>query len=342
MNKKQTILVTGGCGYIGSHICVELLTSGYNAIVYDNLSNSTPDVIDRIRQIVASEKAHDVGSINFIQGDILDADHMDRIFADNKIDAVIHLAGLKAVGESVQKPLWYYENNVMGSINLLNSMQKHNVNKFIFSSSATVYGDPHALPITEDFPLSATNPYGETKLTIENILRASVAANKNLCVSILRYFNPIGAHSSGLIGEDPNGIPNNLAPYIAQVTTGQREHLNVFGNDYKTIDGTGVRDYIHVVDLALGHVAALEKINTAGAHVHNLGTSMGTSVLELLASFEKAHGHEIPYKIVARRPGDIDACYANCDKANTELGWRANLTIDNACVDTLRFINRKK
>ena len=330
------ILVTGGAGYIGSHTCVELLNAGYEICVVDNLSNSSEESLTRVKQITGKE-------FRFYEIDILDYAALDKVFLENKIDAVIHFAGLKAVGESVSIPLKYYNNNITGTVNLCDIMAKHNVKKLVFSSSATVYGDPATVPITEDFPLSATNPYGRTKLMIEEILQDLYVSDKNWDIAILRYFNPIGAHESGLIGEDPNGIPNNLLPYISQVAVGKLECLNVFGNDYDTKDGTGVRDYIHVVDLALGHLAALNKIKEkSGVVIYNLGTGTGYSVLEIVNAFSKELGHPINYKIVDRRPGDIGECYANPDKARVELGFVAKRNLEDMCKDTLRWQEENK
>ena len=320
----KKLLLTGGCGYIGSHTCVELLQKGYNVVIYDNLSNSSEKIVGLIEQITGR-------SVVFIKGDLLDYRLLDKTFKAEKFDAVIHFAGLKAVGESVEKPLLYYENNVCGTVNLLKSMIKHNVKTIVFSSSATVYGNPKSLPIYEDFPTSPTNPYGETKLMIEKMLADVCKSKKDFTAVILRYFNPVGAHESGLIGENPVGIPNNLAPYVAQVAAGKRPKLHVFGDDYATPDGTGVRDYIHVTDLSLGHVAALEKIKEPGFHVFNLGTGKGTSVLELVRAYEKACGKKIPYEIAPRRAGDIAECYANCDKAKKILGWTAKRNINDMC-----------
>ena len=313
---------------------VELITKGYEVVILDNLCNSDRAVVSQIEKITGVRPV-------FIEGDILDRKLLNKIFKKHKFDSVMHFAGLKAVGESVQKPLEYYRNNVTGTINLLGAMVKANVNKIVFSSSATVYGDPASLPIKEDFPLGATNPYGATKLIIEGILADCCKASSEFCAIILRYFNPVGAHSSGLIGENPSGVPNNLAPYIVQVAAGIRPELNVFGDDYKTPDGTGVRDYIHVVDLALGHIAALEKVTTGGAFVYNLGTGKGTSVLELASAFEKAVGKKIPYKICERRAGDIDACYADCTKALKELGWKTELGIKEMCESAWEFYRNK-
>jgi UDP-glucose 4-epimerase len=325
------ILVTGGTGYIGSHTVVELLAAGHEVAILDNLSNSRHEVVDRIEKIAGRRPV-------FVEGDIRDADLLDTLFARHTFSAVIHFAGLKAVGESVSKPLEYYENNVHGSMALFSAMQRHGVKRLVFSSSATVYGDPDSLPIREDAPLRATNPYGRTKLMIEEILRDIVQANPEWQVAILRYFNPIGAHRSGLIGEAPNGIPNNLLPYVAQVATGKLARLSVFGGDYPTADGTGVRDYIHVVDLALGHLKALNYLNThAGLHAYNLGTGKGYSVLEIVQAFEQASGRKVPYEVTARRPGDIASCYADPEKASTELGWKAERGLDEMCADAWRW-----
>lgn len=321
------VLVTGGAGYIGSHTCVELLNNGHDVIIVDNLSNSKPEVINRIKELTGKD-------FKFYKADILNKKEIDKIFKENNIEAVIHFAGLKAVGESVKIPLRYYYNNVTGTLVLCEVMQKHNVKKMVFSSSATVYGKPKTVPITEDFPLSATNPYGRTKLMIEQILRDVYVSDNDWSIALLRYFNPIGAHESGRIGEDPNGIPNNLMPYITQVAIGKRERLNVFGDDYDTHDGTGVRDYIHVVDLAKGHLKALEKVmSTKGVEAYNLGTGVGYSVLDVVRNFEKVTGKKIPYVITSRRPGDIDKCYADPTKACKELGWKAEKTLEDMCKD---------
>jgi len=321
------VLVTGGAGYIGSHTCVELLNNGHDVIIVDNLSNSKPEVINRIKELTRKD-------FKFYRADILNKKEIDKIFKENNIEAVIHFAGLKAVGESVKIPLRYYYNNVTGTLVLCEVMQKHNVKKMVFSSSATVYGKPKTVPITEDFPLSATNPYGRTKLMIEQILRDVYVSDNDWSIALLRYFNPIGAHESGRIGEDPNGIPNNLMPYITQVAIGKRERLNVFGDDYDTHDGTGVRDYIHVVDLAKGHLKALEKVmSTKGVEAYNLGTGVGYSVLDVVKNFEKATGKKVPYIITSRRPGDIDKCYADPTKACKELGWKAEKTLEDMCRD---------
>lgn len=328
----STILVSGGAGYIGSHTCIELLQAGYNIIVADNFTNSCPEALARVGKIAGA-------SIPFVNVDLCDVDATDILFANNPdIDAVIHFAALKAVGESVSKPLEYYTNNLITTLNVLNAMKKYNVKNFVFSSSATVYGDPATVPITEDFPLSTTNPYGATKLMIESILKDYCKADPSLNVATLRYFNPIGAHKSGLIGEDPNGIPNNLVPYIAQVAVGKLKAVNVFGDDYNTHDGTGVRDYIHVVDLAKGHVAALKKLDTkCGLFVCNLGTGNGYSVLDVIKAFSKACGKELPYIIAPRRPGDIAECYADPIKAKKELGWEAQYNIEDMCADSWRW-----
>ncbi|HWQ98312.1 MAG TPA: UDP-glucose 4-epimerase GalE [Clostridia bacterium] len=325
------ILVTGGAGYIGSHTVLELLDAGYSVVIADNFVNSKPAALKRLRTLAS--KAFD-----FEEVDLTNAAETYALFARYQIDAVIHFAGLKAVGESVQKPLEYYRNNLTSTLNLLISMQKHGVEKFVFSSSATVYGDPVSVPIREDFALSATNPYGRTKLMIEDMLRDVALAQPELHICLLRYFNPVGAHISGQIGEDPNGIPNNLMPYIAQVAVGKLPALRVFGSDYPTPDGTGVRDYIHVVDLAKGHVAALKKLESgAGIYTYNLGTGVGYSVLDMLHAFEKACGKTLPYELVGRRPGDIAACYADPEKAATELGWRAEFGVERMCADAWRW-----
>lgn len=326
------ILVTGGLGYIGSHTVVELLKKGERLVVMDNLSNSKESMIEKIKQITGV-------SFIFYKTDLLDKEGMRKIFRENKIDSVIHFAGLKAVGESVEKPLEYYKNNVVGTINLLEVMKEFNVNKMVFSSSATVYGAPKTVPITEDMPLSTTNPYGTTKLMIEQILKDTAYANKDFKVAILRYFNPIGAHESGIIGEDPNGIPNNLMPYITKVAAGKLACLSVFGNDYKTHDGTGVRDYIHVVDLAKGHLQALKRLakDDTGVFIYNLGTGTGYSVLDIVKAFEKENGVHINYKIVDRRKGDIAECFANPDKAFRELEWKAEKTLEDMVRDSWNF-----
>lgn len=325
------ILVTGGAGYIGSHTVLELLSAGYDVVIADNFINSKPAALTRLKTLANRP-------FDFEEVDLTDAAATDALFSRHRIDAVIHFAGLKAVGESVQKPLEYYRNNLVSTLNLLLSMKQHGVDRFVFSSSATVYGDPVSVPIREDFALSATNPYGRTKLMIEDMLRDVSLAEPQLRICLLRYFNPVGAHISGRIGEDPNGIPNNLMPYIAQVAVGKLPALHVFGNDYPTPDGTGVRDYIHVVDLAKGHVAALKKLEgDAGIYTYNLGTGVGYSVLDMLHAFEKACGKTLPYQIGPRRPGDVAACYADPEKAATELGWRAEFGIDRMCEDAWRW-----
>nr|WP_144920630.1 UDP-glucose 4-epimerase GalE [Paenibacillus bovis] len=325
------ILVTGGAGYIGSHTCVELLKTGAEVIILDNFANSKAVLLERLQQITGQQIPH-------YQVNLIDKTEIDRVFTENKIEAVIHLAGLKAVGESVAKPLHYYHHNLVSTINLCEVMSNHNVKNLVFSSSATVYGTPDEVPIPETARLQATNPYGRTKLMIEEILRDLYVADPEWSISLLRYFNPIGAHESGLIGEDPTGIPNNLMPYITQVAVGKRRELQVFGNDYPTKDGTGVRDYIHVVDLAKGHVAALEKVmHSTGIDAYNLGTGHGYSVLELVTAFEKASGVKIPYKIVERRPGDIATCYADVEKARTYLNWQAEKGIEEMCKDAWRW-----
>ncbi|SFP95439.1 UDP-glucose 4-epimerase GalE [Caldicoprobacter faecalis] len=324
----MSILVTGGAGYIGSHTCVELLDAGYDIVVVDNFSNSKPEALRRVKEITGKDfKVYAV--------DLLDRDGLDKVFSENDIQAVIHFAGLKAVGESVAIPLKYYYNNITGTIILCEVMQKHGVKKVVFSSSATVYGKPESVPIKEDFPLCPTNPYGRTKYMIEEILRDVYVADNEWGIILLRYFNPIGAHESGRIGEDPNGIPNNLMPYITQVAVGKREKLYVFGNDYDTHDGTGVRDYIHVVDLARGHLKALEKVmKDNGVEVYNLGTGMGYSVLDVVKTFERVNGVKIPYVITGRRPGDVDKCYADPTKAHKELGWKAEKNLEDMCRDS--------
>lgn len=330
----MSILVTGGAGYIGSHTCVELLEKGEEIVIVDNFSNSKPEVLDKIKDITGKK-------FKFYEVDLLDKTKLEKVFQDNHIEEVIHFAGLKAVGESVKKPIEYYHNNITGTLVLLELMKKYNCKKIVFSSSATVYGNPKTVPIKEDFPLSTTNPYGSTKLMIEQILKdVAVADNEFSCI-LLRYFNPIGAHESGLIGENPNGIPNNLMPYIARVATGQYEKLNVFGNDYDTPDGTGVRDYIHVVDLAKGHIKAIEKArNMKGVEAYNLGTGKGYSVLDLVKTFEKVNNVTVKYEIVPRRPGDIAICYADTSKAREELGWVAEKDIEDMCRDTWNFIQK--
>ena len=330
------VLVTGGCGYIGSHTCVLLLNEGYDVVIVDNLSNSKEDVVNKIEKITNKK-------VKFYKEDVCNYKKIDEIFDKEKIDAVIHFAGFKAVGESVSKPLMYYRNNIDSTLTLLEVMEKHNCKRIVFSSSATVYGKPEKLPITEDFPLHTTNPYGSTKLMIENILTDLYNGDKDWSIAILRYFNPIGAHESGLLGEDPNGIPNNLMPYIVKVANKELKELNVFGNDYDTIDGTGVRDYIHVVDLARGHIKAIEKITKdKGVDTYNLGTGRGYSVLEIINTFERVNNIKVPYKIVDRRPGDIDACYASTEKAEKLLGFKAKLGIEEMCRDSYNFVKNNK
>ncbi|WP_353153166.1 UDP-glucose 4-epimerase GalE [Herminiimonas fonticola] len=326
------ILVTGGAGYIGSHTCVELINAGYQVVVIDNLCNSKASVLERVAAITGA-------TIPFIQTDLRNRRAIERIFEQYNFDAVMHFAGLKAVGESVTKPLDYYDNNVEGSLVLFQVMAKHYVTNLVFSSSATVYGDPATVPIQEDFPLAATNPYGRSKLMIEEMLRDLAHSDPAWRVALLRYFNPAGAHESGLIGEDPNDIPNNLFPYVAQVASGRRDLLSVYGDDYPTDDGTGVRDYIHVVDLAIGHVKTLEKLlgSEAGVQVYNLGTGCGSSVLQMIQAFERASGRRVPYQVVARRPGDIAVCYADASLAQRELGWCAERSIEQMCIDTWRW-----
>lgn len=328
----STILVTGGAGYIGSHTCVELLNAGYDVVVVDNLCNSCRESLKRVEEITGKK-------LTFYEVDLLDEPALDSVFQNEKIDAVIHFAGLKAVGESVHKPLEYYNNNITGTLILCDEMRKHGVKNIVFSSSATVYGDPAQIPITEKCPKGEiTNPYGRTKGMLEQILTDLHTADPEWNVMLLRYFNPIGAHESGLIGEDPKGIPNNLVPYIAQVAIGKLDHLNVFGNDYDTPDGTGVRDYIHVVDLAKGHVKALKKIeDNSGLSIYNLGTGKGYSVLDIVKNFEAATGVKIPYVIKPRRPGDIATCYSDASKAERELGWKAENGIKEMCADSWRW-----
>jgi len=324
----MNILVTGGAGYIGSHTCVELLNNGYNVIVVDNFSNSKPEVLKRIKEITGK-------NFIFYETDILDKNGLDIIFQENDINAVIHFAALKAVEESVRIPIKYYHNNITGTIVLCEVMEKYNVKKIVFSSSATVYGKPESVPIREDFPLNPVNPYGRTKLMIEEILKDIYISDNDWSIAILRYFNPIGAHESGKIGEDPNGIPNNLMPYITQVAIGKREKLFIYGNDYDTHDGTGVRDYIHVVDLAKGHLKALEKIMVSnGVNIFNLGTGTGYSVLDVVLTFETVTGKKIPYQITNRRPGDVDKCYADPSKAYMELDWKAEKNLEDMCRDS--------
>ncbi|WP_391856576.1 UDP-glucose 4-epimerase GalE [Vibrio cidicii] len=327
----MNILVTGGSGYIGSHTCIQMIEAGMTPIILDNLYNSKLLVLDRIQQVTGVRPT-------FYQGDIRDSAILQTIFTEHHIDGVIHFAGLKAVGESVEKPLMYYVNNVSGTLNLVREMDKEGVKSLIFSSSATVYGDPASVPIREDFPTSATNPYGRSKLMVEECLRDFHHANPEWSITLLRYFNPVGAHQSGLLGEDPQGIPNNLLPFVAQVAVGRREKLGVFGNDYPTPDGTGVRDYIHVVDLADGHLAALNKVGQqAGLHIFNLGTGQGNSVLEMVAAFEKAAERPIAYEIKPRRAGDIAECWADPSYAAEVLGWKATRSLETMVADTWRW-----
>ncbi len=329
------VLLTGSCGYIGSHTLVELLDRGYEVVGIDNFSNSKREVIDNIKKITGKDFV-------FYEGDVCDKTILEKIFNENKIDIVIHFAGYKAVGESTLKPLMYYRNNIDSTLSLLEVMDEYNCHNFIFSSSATVYGKPHTLPIKENFPLSTTNPYGTTKLTIEYILKDLYKSNNDWNIVILRYFNPVGAHKSGLIGENPNGIPNNLMPYIVKVANKEYDHLNVFGNDYDTPDGTGVRDYIHVVDLAIGHIKAIDDIlNNCGLDIFNLGTGNGYSVLDIVNSFEKVNNVEVPYEIKPRRDGDIDACYADPTYAYEKLGFKASHSLDDMCKDSYNYVNKK-
>ena len=326
------ILVTGGAGYIGSHTCLELLNQGHEVVVVDNLCNSCEEALNRVKELTGKDLA-------FYEADILDKEALNRVFDQEKIDAVIHFAGLKAVGESVAKPLEYYHNNITGTLVLCDVMRSHGVKKIIFSSSATVYGDPAFIPITEDCPKGKiTNPYGQTKSMLEQVLTDLHVADPEWNVILLRYFNPVGAHESGRIGEDPTGIPNNLTPYITQVAVGKLKEVNVFGNDYDTPDGTGVRDYIHVMDLAIGHVKALQKFaDKPDVYIYNLGPGRGYSVLEMIQAFSKAVGHDIPYVIKPRRAGDIATCYADATKAKNELGWTAERGIDEMCQDAWRW-----
>ncbi|WP_163468841.1 UDP-glucose 4-epimerase GalE [Fusobacterium sp. IOR10] len=327
----MAVLVTGGAGYIGSHTVIQLLNSNEDVIIVDDLSNSSIKVIDRIEELSGKRP-------KFYEINILEENKFKKIFEENEIESIIHFAGFKAVGESVNKPLAYYTNNLVSTLIILNTMKEYNVKNFVFSSSATVYGDPKSCPILEDFPLSTTNPYGTTKLMIENILRDICKTDKKLNVGILRYFNPVGAHKSGRIGEEPNGIPNNLMPYITKVAIGKLEKLSIFGDDYATHDGTGVRDYIHVEDLAAGHLKTLTKLrNNSGLVTYNLGTGKGYSVLDMVKAFSKACGKEIPYSIVGRRAGDIAMCYADSNKAKKELGWEAKYDLDRMCEDSWRW-----
>ena len=320
------VLVTGGAGYIGSHTVVELLDAGYEVVVVDNLSNSSEESLRRVREITGKE-------LTFYPFDVRDRAKLEEVFKAHAIDWVIHFAGLKAVGESVEKPVLYYDNNLISTIVLLETMAKYGVKNFVFSSSATVYGEPERLPLDEECRLSTTNPYGTTKLMQEQILKDLYRADTGWNIALLRYFNPVGAHASGRIGEDPKGIPNNLMPYVAQVASGKLQKIGVFGNDYPTPDGTGVRDYIHVVDLARGHVAAIEKLKEPGVHIYNLGTGKGYSVLDMIHAFEKACGKKLPYEIRPRRAGDVPACYATSAKAEKELGWKAQYDLEDMCRD---------
>ncbi len=327
----MSILITGGAGYIGSHTCIEMQNAGYDIVVIDNLDNSSSESLKRVEKITGKP-------VKFYENDVRDKDALRRIFSENKIEAVIHFAGLKAVGESVREPIMYYDNNLISTINLLEVMNEVGCKKIVFSSSATVYGVATEMPLVEGMPLGAINPYGRTKYFIEEMLRDLYVADKEWCIALLRYFNPIGAHKSGLIGEDPKGIPNNLMPYISQVAVGKLEKLHVFGNDYNTVDGTGVRDYIHVVDLAQGHVKAIDwALENLGCEAFNLGTGNGTSVLQLRDAFVKVTGVDVPYVIDPRRPGDPDEVYANAEKANTVLGWSAKFGVDEMCEDTWRW-----
>ncbi len=333
----MAVLLPGGAGFIGSHTAVELLNAGKEIIIIDNFSNSKPEVLESIKKITGKD-------FKFYEMDYLDEEKLENVFEENNIEAVLNFAGFKAVGESVKKPIEYYKNNISGALVLLETMKKHNVKKFIFSSSATVYGEPEKVPITEEFKTGGTtNPYGTTKLFIEQILKDIYASDNSWDICILRYFNPVGAHESGLIGEEPQGIPNNLMPYIVRVANGELKELSVFGNDYNTPDGTGVRDYIHVVDLAKGHVKALEKLDREqkGLYIYNLGTGKGYSVLDMVKAFEKATGKKVPYKIAPRREGDIATCYAEPKKAKEELGWQAEKTLEDMCKDSWNYISRK-
>ncbi len=325
------VLVTGGMGYIGSHTCIQMIQAGMTPVILDNLYNSKASVLERVEQVCGVQPV-------FVQGDIRDKALMVELLAKHDIESVIHFAGLKAVGESVQKPLEYYDNNVNGTLVLVDAMREAGVKSMVFSSSATVYGDPASVPITEDFPTSATNPYGRSKLMVEECLTDFQKANPDWSITLLRYFNPVGSHPSGSLGEDPQGIPNNLMPFVSQVAVGRREFLSVFGGDYPTKDGTGVRDYIHVMDLADGHVAALQKVgHQSGLHIYNLGTGVGYSVLEMVKAFELASDKPVPYKIVDRRPGDIAECWADPAKAAKELGWKATRTLEEMTQDTWRW-----
>ena len=333
----MSILLTGGLGYIGSHTAVELLENNQDIVIIDNLSNCNIDVVDKIKLITKKD-------FKYYIGDVRNEDLLEKIFSENDIDAVIHFAGLKAVGESVKKPIEYYNNNLLSTLTLIKVMQKHQVKNIVFSSSATVYGRAKSMPIYEDFEVTATNPYGRTKLFIEEILKDLYVSDNSYNIVILRYFNPLGAHESGLLGENPNGIPNNLMPYICKVATGELECLNIFGNDYPTKDGTAIRDYLHVVDLAKGHLKAIEKIYTnCGLKIYNLGTGIGYSVLDIVKAFNEISGNKVTYKFSQKREGDIDVCYANVDKAYKELGWKAEKTLKDMCESSYNFeINNKK
>ncbi|XP_042023603.1 bifunctional UDP-glucose 4-epimerase and UDP-xylose 4-epimerase 1-like [Salvia splendens] len=340
MGTKERILVTGGAGFIGSHTVVQLLKEGFKVSVLDNLDNAVEEALDRVRQLVGPQLSN---NLDFHLGDIRNVDDLEKLFSESKLDAVIHFAGLKAVGESVANPMRYFDNNLVGSINLYKVMAKYNCKKLVFSSSATVYGQPDKIPCVEDFELKAMNPYGRTKLFLEEIARDLQKADQKWRIILLRYFNPVGAHESGMLGEDPKGIPNNLMPYITQVAVGRLPELNVYGHDYPTPDGSAIRDYIHVMDLADGHVVALEKLlqsNDIGCVAYNLGTGRGTSVLEMVAAFEKASGKKLPIKLCPRRPGDATAVYASTDKAEKELGWKAKYGIDEMCRDQWKWASQ--
>ncbi|OEF10627.1 UDP-glucose 4-epimerase GalE [Vibrio genomosp. F10] len=327
----MNVLVTGGMGYIGSHTCIQMIESGMTPIIFDNLYNSKSSVLERIEKVSGTRP-------KFVEGDVRDKDLLIQVLNEHNIESVIHFAGLKAVGESVEKPLEYYDNNVNGTLVLVDAMRQANVKSLVFSSSATVYGDPASVPITEDFPTSATNPYGRSKLMVEECLADFQKANEDWSITLLRYFNPVGSHPTGLLGEDPQGIPNNLMPFVSQVAVGRREYLSVFGNDYPTSDGTGVRDYIHVMDLSDGHVAALNKVGKKqGLHIYNLGTGNGYSVLEMVSAFEAASGKPVPYKVVERRAGDIAECWADPSKAINDLGWSAKRSLEEMTQDTWRW-----
>lgn len=338
----MSVLLTGGLGYIGSHTAVELLEGGENIVVVDNLSNSDISVAEKIKEIVKGKVDFDKNFKLYV-GDVRDEALLEKIFQENKIESIIHFAGLKAVGESCQKPIEYYDNNIVSTLKLAKVMKKYGVKNFVFSSSATVYGRAKTMPIYEDFPIGATNPYGRTKLFIEQILTDLYESDKSFNIALLRYFNPIGAHDSGLIGENPNGIPNNLMPYISRVASGKLDHLNIFGNDYPTKDGTGVRDYLHIVDLAKGHLKALQKLRTnCGLKIYNLGTGVGYSVLEIVNAFNEVCGNKVKYEFAPRRPGDIDICYASAEKAFKELGWKAERDLKNMCLTSYNFEMKNK